>query len=180
MIENSPFCYNRHRVKAIVLGADPGNFSDHGKAVEIKVAFGIGSGDARYFNSILKNLNLVGLTLTDIYVQNLISIHPGEETSKFKNWEKFANRYLPLRIEEFKEIKPNIPVLVTAERILRYLVNKKLPNAEDIYRNSLYHLIAASENKLNRPLIPFFRNPKYNLDDDRWFVYRLALNNMFK
>ena len=26
-----PFCFNKNKVKAFVLGADPTNFSDHGK-----------------------------------------------------------------------------------------------------------------------------------------------------
>ena len=68
----NPFCYNKSKIKVFVLGADPTNFSDHGKPVQIETAFGIGSGDHRYFDGFLSNLEEIGLGLKDIYVQNLV------------------------------------------------------------------------------------------------------------
>jgi len=159
MIENSPFCYNIHKVKAIVLGADPGNFSNHGKHVDIKVAFAIGSGDARYFDPIMKNLQLIGLSLTVVYIQNLITSDTGVETGKNNKWEEIAVSNLNPRISEFGRIDNNrnkIPVLVTAEKILRYLSNTKLPSAEEIYLDKQFYLIQANNNKLGLPIYPFF------------------------
>ena len=176
MIENMPFCYNIKKAKAIVLGADPGNFSDHGKAVEIKVAFGIVSGDPRYFDAILKNLESIGLSLNDVYVQNLITIHPGLETDSNPEWEKLADVYLLDRIQEFKKLDPNIPVLVTAETIFRFLVNEKLPKAELLYSDHRYHPVAPAENKLVRSLYPFFRHHNYSLDQH--LEYRDRLKNL--
>jgi len=182
MNQTSAFCYNKYKVKAIILGADPGNFSDHGKSVEIKVAFGIGSGDARYFDQIHKNLNSIGITLSDIYVQNMITHNPGEETSKNPSWEKIANDNLQARIKEFNELvgkKNSIPILVSAERILRFLSNDKLPDAETIYTHPAYFCIAPSKNKLGMLLYPFFRNPKYDLKKNEWKEYRAFLEKLF-
>jgi len=181
MIDKNAFCYNHKRVKAIVLGADPGNFSDHGNSVEIKVAFAIGSGDARYFNSILKNLSSIGLSITDVYVQNLITTNPGFETSTNPDWEKLADQQILERISEFNQLDPKnkIPVLVTAERILKYLAIQKLPIAETLYSNSIYHPIPPTLNKLKRRIYPFFRNPKYSLNNDSWIPYRKMLAEIF-
>lgn len=182
MIENSPFCYNIHKVKAIVLGADPGNFSDHGEHVDIKVAFAIGSGDARYFDPILKNLQVIGLSLTDVYIQNLITSDTGIETGKNNKWEEIAESNLDSRISEFRLVDNNrnkIPVLVSAERILRYLSKVKLPSAEEIYLDKQFYIIQANNNKLDRPIHPFFRNMKYSLSNEKWEDYRSFLAGVF-
>ena len=182
MTENLAFFYNKHNVKAIILGADPGNFSNHGKDVEIKVAFGIGSGDPRYFNPILKNLESIGLSLTDVYIQNLITIDSGFETSSNPDWEKLADANIQTRIAEFKLLDPRnkIPVLVTAERIIRYLSIGKLPSAEIMYSEHAYHPILPSRNKLGRPIFPFFRHPKYDLFNDLCIEYKGTLQEIFK
>ena len=48
-IAPTPFYYNPKKVEAIVLGADPSNFSDKGERKRLTKVFGIGDGDARYF-----------------------------------------------------------------------------------------------------------------------------------
>jgi len=55
-------------VKAIELATNPGNFTVHGKTADMKVAFGIGLVNARCFAPILYNLQIVGLSTTDVYV----------------------------------------------------------------------------------------------------------------
>jgi len=62
-----PFYFGKSRIKAIVLGADPTNQSDHGERTELIFAFGVGQ-DPRYFKPILDNLNVLGLHLEDIYL----------------------------------------------------------------------------------------------------------------
>jgi hypothetical protein len=182
MTENSAFCYNKHKVKAIVLGADPGNFSNHGKSVEIKVAFAIGSGDPRYFDPILKNLESIGLSLKDVYIQNLITINQGLETGPNPDWEKLADENIRSRIDEFNQLDPHntIPVLVTAERIIRYLALDKLPIAEMMYSEETCHPISISRNKLGRPIFPFFRHAKYDLHNDLCIEYQKTLQELFR
>jgi hypothetical protein len=164
-----PFFYNRKKIKTFVLGADPTNFSDGGKPKQIEYVFGILSDEPRYFSSILKNLNLVGLHLEDVYVQNLVQEYLQDETSKNKNWEDYAVYWLKKLKKEFDEVNPkkNIPVLVTAERILKFLVNRdvKLPAASIIYSNnadSLFY-VKPNDNKLGRTLFAFYRHPAYSL-----------------
>jgi hypothetical protein len=60
-----PFCFNPAKIKALVLGCDPTNFSDNGKPVELTYVFGIGQYH-RYFFDILYNLQLLGLHLEDL------------------------------------------------------------------------------------------------------------------
>ena len=161
------FCINPKKVKVIVLGADPTNETDNGHLKELDYAFGILSDETRYFSGILKNLNLIGIHLEDIYVQNMVQNYLEAETEKNKTWETDAERSLQLLFEDLKKVKPNIPVLVTAERIMRFLINdkKKLTPAKAIYSNDAKELwyVSAKDNKLNRPLIAFYRHFNYNL-----------------
>ena len=47
-IDPKPFCFNKKRVKAFVLGADPTNKSNRGKRIDLDYVFGIGQ-HAGYF-----------------------------------------------------------------------------------------------------------------------------------
>ncbi len=171
-----PFCFNPNKIKAFVLGCDPTNFSDNGDRVDLNFVFGIGQ-DERYFRDILKNLNLVGLHLEDIYVQNLVKDYQDKETAKYKNWEKTANENLPGLTNEFDELDKThkIPVFLTAEKLYTFLLNdgKKRYQAEQIYNLGGVIPISPNENKLNRPLIPLYRYPKYNLSN--WVEYAMKI-----
>jgi hypothetical protein len=164
-----PFCLNKKKFKAFVLGADPTNFSDKGKPKQLEFVFGILSDEPRYFSGILKNLNQLGLHLEDVYVQNVIPKYLNVETSKNDNWEKQAEKWLPNLINEFDEANPGRknPVLVTAERIMKFLIHDgyRLPKAKDIYSEDTDELIYVKpgDNKLNRPLFAFYRHPSYGL-----------------
>jgi|GEM_PF-368280 len=158
----NPFCFNKSKIKAFVLGADPTNFSNHGKTVYLDTVFGIGSGDHRYFEGILKNLKEIGLGLEDIYVQNLVQEYLPNETSKQKDWERYAENWLPITRAEFDEVDnlQEIPVLVTAERIMRFLC-KDVPLARDIYEAKV--LSPMYSDKLGREVYPFYRHYSYSL-----------------
>jgi len=173
-----PFCFNKSKIKAFVLGADPSNFSDHGKTVYLDTVFGIGSGDHRYFEGILRNLKEIGLGLEDIYVQNLVQEYLPDETSKLKDWEKYADKWVHISKSEFDDIDKSCktPVLVTAERIMKYLFSET-PPVEEIYNGNIE--IPFNDNKLSRPLIPFYRHPKYSLNE-RNSLYRDNLKNRFQ
>ena len=165
----NPFCLNKKSFKAFVLGADPTNFSDHGNPKQLEYVFGILSDEPRYFIGILKNLYLIGLHLEDIYVQNLIPVYLDRETAKNKDWEVHATIWLPKLIEEFDQVNPGRkkPVLVTAERIMKFLVNEDLllPRAKVIYVeiNSYLFVVKPKYNKLGRPLYAFYRHPAYEM-----------------
>ena len=175
------FCYNKNKVKAFVLGADPTNKSDSGKRKELNTVFAIGSGEARYFDPMLKNLELLGLTLKDIYVQNLVQEYLEEETSKNPNWEKYAEKWCSITKKEFDDIDPNgkVPVFVTAERIFKFLFIEKAPSAKEIYNGSFPFLTEASFCRLQRPLIPLYRHYEYALDKPEWLAYRNRLIQLF-
>lgn len=176
------FCFKKNKIKVFVLGADPSNNSDKGKTKHLTKVFGIGDGDARYFSGILSNLKEIGLCLEDIYVQNLITEYMEEETTNNKDWEKIADQYVGPRKKEFDKVDKTqkIPVLITAERIYKYLLNDKNSayTAEKFYRCVADIPIDAKGNKLGRPLIPFYRHKKYNLKD--WHNYKYEIIMLLK
>ncbi len=178
-----PYCLNRENVKAFVLGADPTNFSKNRKRVELTTVFGIGDGDKRYFAGILKNLTIIGLSQETVYVQNLVGEYLERETEMNKEWEAVARNWLPSRVKEFNDIDPTrkIPVLVTAERILNYLLNdKRHPKPFKYYNCEIEVPIKNELNKLERPLIPFYRHFYYSLVNSAWGNYKMRLIQIFK
>lgn len=176
-----PFCYDKKKIKTFVLGADPSNFSNKGKTNYLPTVFGIGTSDSRYFKTILDNLKQIGINLDEIYVQNLIREYLTEETSHNKDWEIIAKSKIKERKKEFDKIDPacKIPVLVTAERILKFLLN----NPDTLQKPSEYYNFAkdlpikAFHNKLGRPLLPFYRHYRYILTNNKWNKYLTKLKN---
>jgi hypothetical protein len=179
------FCYDFKRIKAFVLGADPTNFSDNNQRVELITVFGIGSGNPRYFNPILKNLNAIGLTIFDVYVQNIVQEYQQEESGKNKSWKNVAAWWLPKLKEEFDKIHPagKIPVLVTAEMIFKFLSDTPIPSANEIYscKAPLKEISKSENNKLARVILPFHRHPEYSLGNkksDKWRIYKSILHEL--
>lgn len=171
-----PFCYNPSKIKAFVLGCDPTNFSDNGKPMKLTFVFGI-SQDHRYFSDILANLQLLGLHLEDLYIQNLLTEYLDEETGKNKNWEVKAERHVATRKTEFDTIDPTgqIPVFLTAERLYQFLLNddEKKWKASELYALKTKIPVPPEVNKLGRPLIPLYRHKNYHLDI--WMNYHEVL-----
>jgi hypothetical protein len=167
-----PFCFNPTKIKAFVLGCDPTNFSDNGKPVVLNHAFGI-SQDHRYFSDILANLQLIGLHLEDLYIQNMVTEYLDEETGKNKNWEAEADKHLAARKAEFDTIDPTgqIPVFLTAERLYQFLleVGERKWKASELYALKSEIPIPPNANNLERPLIPLYRHFRYNLM--KWLDY---------
>lgn len=181
MIQPRPFCFNPSKIKAFVLGCDPTNFSDSGKTVELSHVFGIGQ-DHRYFSDILSNLQLLGLHLEDLYIQNLVTEYLDEETGRNKNWETVAEQYLSDRKIEFDKVDPTgkTPVFLTAERLYQFLLNdnEKKWKASDLYELNAEIPIPADSNKLGRPLIPLYRHYQYELE--KWPIYSENLRQYLK
>lgn len=166
MKQPQPFCFNPAKIKAFVLGCDPTNFSDNGKPVELTYVFGIGQ-DHRYYSDILSNLQLLGLHLEDLYIQNLVTEYLDQETGKNKNWEAEANKHLAARKTEFDNLDPtgHIPVFLTAERLYSFLLKdgEKKWKASELYALKTEVPIPPAANKLGRPLIPLYRHFRYIL-----------------
>lgn len=163
-----PFCFNKSKVKAFVLGADPTNFSDQGNRVELTYAFGIGQ-NPNYFRVILDNLNLLGIHLEDVYIQNLVPEYQDKETGKNKLFIDKAKESAKLVASEFNKIDrtKKIPVFITAEDVYKAVTIDKgnILSAESIYHLKVNLPMNASSNLLNRSLIPLFRHTKYDLSN---------------
>ena len=173
----APFCYNFKKIKAIVLGADPSNFSDKGKTKNLTKAFGIGDGDARYFQSILKNLKEIGLGLEDIYVDNLIHDYLDSETSRNKEWYIVDKENIPCCLRRLDKVdeRRKIPVLITAEAIYKVISKARLFTAEQFYQEVAIP-VSPSDNELKRPVIPFYRHQNYSIE--KWGRYQQKIKEI--
>lgn len=158
---------NRNCLKAFVLGCDPTGFDSERKCKEFEYVFDIG-GDRRYFAGVLENLNLLNLTLDDIYVQNLITDYQDEETTKNDHWGEIAIQYITERKEEFDNTDPNklVPIFLTSEHLYKVLLhpNQKRHTASELYSNNDLIPIKPEDNRLGRPLIPLYRHYSYRLE----------------
>lgn len=150
-----PFCPDKNRIKAFVMGCDPSAFTktekeknpENRKHLKFDVVFDIGGND-RYFAGILANLEEVDMGLDDIYVQNLVTKYQKEESSKNKDWIKMAQNFVEERRKEFEDADPTyeIPVLLRSELLYKALLNpqeKRIP-AKEFYQLTVEIPIPAS------------------------------------
>jgi hypothetical protein len=162
LMNPKPFYTNKNKLKAFVLDADPTNPDKK----QFELVFGINSGDKRYFASIERNLTAVGLTIKDVYVENLVQEYLNKPTAENEIWEKDADRWLPVTKKDLDEIDPSgrLPVFVTAERIMKFLY-PETPKATEIFSGLIKVPFARNNNKLGRPVIPLYGHFKYNLSN---------------
>ena len=159
-------------IKAILLGADPTN--DGIKTCkglkQLDTVFGIGSEfENAFFTPQFVNLKAIGLTNKDhLFIQNLCRNYFRDQTSENKNWSQVAKIWFPFLAEELSAINNAIPVLVTAEKIMKVLV-PGLPSAEKIY--NMKHKLPFFSPDLNRKVFPLYRQPTYYLSNN-WPGYR--------
>ena len=162
-----PFYSNLEGIKAFVLGCDPTGFDKNGNRLEFEFVFDLGK-DKRYFAGILANLKHLGLSLDNIYVQNLVTDYQKVETGKNKEWQRIAEGFIPQRKNEFDNIDPTctMPVFLTSYTLYKVLINinQSIYVAKDLYSNKDLVPILPSANRLERPLIPLFRHHDYALD----------------
>jgi hypothetical protein len=178
MTTPSYFCSKPSNIKAFVLGCDPTAFNKNKELKVFNKAFGLEKESKNpYFARILSNLKLIGITLNDIYVQNLIPEYQELESSKNKKWMKTASLNILPRKEEFDVIDPNhsIPVFLTSELLYIALIKegRQKYKAIDFYKNPELVPIPADASKLARPLIPFYRHYSYNLNRYPEYIQRL-------
>ncbi|MDD2637060.1 MAG: hypothetical protein PHW82_16330 [Bacteroidales bacterium] len=156
-----------NKIKAIVLGCDPSNFSKKdGSTKLLEFVFGIAGDnkDGRYFAGIKTNLSELGIGIDEIYVQNLCRNYFNKETAKNKIWMEAAKLWrITLKQELDVLVDSDIPVLVTSEKIYHALINdnetRHIP--KEIYSSP--DLVPFINNFLERPLIPFYRHQNYSM-----------------
>ena len=181
-----PFPYpakveNPAYIKVIVLGCDPGNFSNtDGTTAALEYVFGItGEGkDGRYFAPIIRNLKELGLSLQDIYVQNLCRNYFTKETSKNPVWMEAAKIWKPYLKKELDTLfPPYVPVFLTSEKIYHALINDERYSPAEIYAKP--ELVPFRKNFLQRHLVPLYRHHKYTLKNHIPYKNRILqlLNN---
>jgi len=175
----SPFCIDKKKVKAIILGCDPSNFSDKDRPKILRTVFGIGTGDHRYFRDVLKNLKQVGLNLENIYVQNVIPYYMNKETTQNPDWNEIAKLMLPDLINELDDFdkRRKIPVFMTSQVIYKFLLKngKDYCKPKDLYNIADYLPIKKDLNKLGRNLYPLYRHFHYSLSTNRFDNYKNLL-----
>ncbi len=158
-------------IKAIILGADPTRMVNNHPQPFFTV-FELDNKKSPYFRSIRKNLGLIkGLSMANVYVQNLCRNYFTKETSQNKDWVKIARHYWAGFLDdELNNMFPaSIPVLITTEFILKAcLKNDKADKAAKIYTDCLS--ISGSDNLLGREMIAFYRHHRYSLAN--WVEYR--------
>jgi hypothetical protein len=161
-----PFCVDARRVKAIVLGTDPSNPG----GVLLERVFGLENRDSPYFRSILGNLEQIGLSLDDVYVQNLCKNYFRVASRANPSWIEAASLWRGLLQKELDGLfDRRIPVLITAWDLYRALaLNPAAAKPSDLYRNHV--ALTPAENHLGRNIVPFFRHWYYSLQ--RWGEYR--------
>ncbi|MDD3627761.1 MAG: hypothetical protein PHV06_10640 [bacterium] len=174
------FCINPHQFKAFVLSCEPNAFDKNKNRHELEYIFDMGN-DERYFSSVFNNLVRIGLSLEDLYVQNIVTDYQATETAKNKNWLRTAQNYIPKRKEEFDTVDPSFkkPVFLTSEYLYRLLLNDDLKRlrAYELYKLECTIPIPEQNNKLDRPLFPLYRHPMYNLKN--WDNYIKKVKDYF-
>ncbi|MFB5066861.1 MAG: hypothetical protein ACE3NC_06745 [Candidatus Wallacebacter cryptica] len=163
------------KIRAIVLGADPSNRSDQ----RFAYAFGLEDHNSQYFSLIKANLDVIGVELDEIFVQNVCRNYFVRETSKLppRTWLRAASHWIPYLKEELDshpQLSVDTPVLVTAEIILKALapdVHTWRTRNVDYYRNCTF--IEPNQNLLERKLIPLYRHQDYALGN--WGDYAEAV-----
>ncbi len=165
-------------IKAIVLGADPST-KDKKK---FDTVFNLKGDDRRYFNSIEKNLNSIGLDLDNVYVQNLCQNYFDHTTyENRKNWWRASSVWITFFIHEVEEkLGANVAILATSEIILKRLIYDDPQSPADYYGNPDLVPETLILHSPDRHVFPFYRHWKYNLLRPEWEAYRTKLTKYFK
>lgn len=162
-------------IRAIVLGADPSNPSKK----RFEYAFGLEDQNSPYFSLIKGNLNVLGLRLDEVYVQNVCRNYFTGTTFDLprKTWLKAASHWVSyLKQELDSQFGLEIPILVTTEIIFEALapdIHSKRTPSVGYYRDCTF--IEAEQNRLGRKLIPLFRHYRYKLEN--WEGYADIVRN---
>lgn len=178
-----PYCEDISNVKAIYLGCDPSNKHSH----KLPYAFVLES-KLPIFNKFLidhsSNLSHVSLSWDNVYVQNLCQNYFRKETSQnLPVWKPASKWWVPYLKKELQIFNIDIPVLLTSSYIYDVLVSSKWKKykPKQFYTCEINIPIPKTENLLERPLIPFYRNRRkvdYHLSNPEWEKYRIRIVNI--
>lgn len=156
--------YGKNKIKAILLGADPTNngIKSNPGLKPLEIVFGIGSEYEKYFfGPQNQNLKALQLTKDDFFIQNICRNYFMKQTTQNIEWSDVAMFWLKYLKEELAVFDKNIPILVTAEKILKVLIPNNIA-AITLYRHPNKYLPFNSD-FLQRDVFPLFRHPKYYL-----------------
>ncbi|MBX2889687.1 MAG: hypothetical protein KF734_02050 [Saprospiraceae bacterium] len=173
-----PPTFERGQIKAVVLGADPTNKAKNNR-FDFVFDLTPEKPDSLYFKSMSKNLAVVGLSVQDVYVQNLVQNYCAEETSRNKQWAEFAHIWKEyLKQELDSQFEKSVPVFITAEVVFDVLAEKPKPRGLHYLEAKL---VEPDENFLERTLIPMYRggHGHYNFDKPQWSSYVLKIKELF-
>lgn len=162
-ITNLPQPYKGHgKIKAILLGANPTNGGLHkgDDQIEFTTVFGLDSEYSEFFRPQLINLKEIKLGPENLYIQNVCRNYFREQTAKNKAWSKVAAIWVEYLKDELGTLDCNLPILVTAEKIMKVLV-PDVPSARDLY--SLKFTPPLFSQKFKRQVFPLYRHPAYML-----------------
>lgn len=165
-------------IKAIVLGADPSTKNKK----RFDTVFDLGGQDRRYFAGIEKNLHAIGLSIENVYVQNLCQNYFNHTTyENRKNWKRAASAWITWFIRETEEkFDANVAILATSEIILKRLIYDDPQSPTEYYRNPDLVPEKLILHSPDRHVFPFYRHYKYSLLRPEWEAYRTKLTEYFK
>lgn len=164
------------KIKAILLGADPTNdgIKINKGLKQLDTVFGIGSDfGTAFFTPQLVNIKAIGLNTEELYIQNLCRNYFQKQTSSNRDWGTIAKLWLPYLTDELSAFDSKIPVLVSAEKIMKALF-PNVPPASSIY--SLACKLPFFSQSLNRNVFPLYRQPTYYLSKN-WPLYKQYLKH---
>lgn len=169
-----PYPEKINNPKAILIGCDPSN--NHN--IRFKYVFALERTNKK-FEGFLKSwdcsLCAIGLNFNKIYTQNLCRNYFKKETSKNKIWYKAAEIWIPELKKELDQFDKDVPVLMSSE----YIYKSLLKNKKDFIKASAFYNctknipISSKLNKLDRPLIPFYRHFKYSINKYPFYQIRV-------
>jgi len=177
-----PFPENIESPKAVLLGCDPTNTKYN---IEFEYVFALERKNNK-FNSFLKkwddSLDNIGLSFDTIYTQNLCRNYFSKETTKNPIWIEAGKFWITYLKDELNKFNENIPILMSSEIIYKVLLinPKDYKKAEFLYSNPQLIPLEKELNKLNRPLIPFYRHKNYDIKNPKWEEYKSKLIKIFK
>lgn len=165
------------KLKAIILGADPTNdgIKTDKCLKQLETVFGIGSEYEKYFFAPqMVNLKAIKLNKDNCYIQNLCRNYFTVQTTENKHWKDIAKIWLPFLADELSALDFDIPVFVTAEKIMKVLC-PEVPTATDVYNKC--HKLTFFSKDLNRNVFPLYRQPTYYLSKN-WPEYKEYLKQL--
>ncbi len=179
IVDYTPFpepYMGKGEIKAIVMGMDPS--TDDGR--RFNTVFDIGGKDERYFKGIERNLNAVGLTMDNVFVQNFCGNYFTKTTYKQKKnwWRASAIWYMKIITDLHYKFNERIPILATSELLMKRLIDFDRETNEYYYKNP--EAVPIEISMSTRRVFPFYRHRKYNLELSEWELYRNKLKVYFE